>query len=195
MLDSSISNCCSAGIYEETDICMECKEHCSPIELCKYCEREYLEEEDMVMCDECITEHHSKYKQDGSIYVFVYGTLKKGFGNHHLLNKAECLDDRARTQEYYSMTGSGVPFVHHSPKKTMIKGELYKVNKNTLHMLDGLEGHPTWYKRQKVWVVDGYGGPLAKAWLYFNDNDRGYQDFPTGEFSRLTNFHLKPWKY
>ena len=27
-----ISNCCSAPVYEETDICSECKEHCEVIE-------------------------------------------------------------------------------------------------------------------------------------------------------------------
>ncbi len=27
-----ISNCCSAPVYEDTDICMECKEHCAVIE-------------------------------------------------------------------------------------------------------------------------------------------------------------------
>lgn len=31
------SNCCGAGIYEETDICMDCKEHCEP-SFCETCD-------------------------------------------------------------------------------------------------------------------------------------------------------------
>jgi len=179
-----ISNCCSAGIYEETDICMECKEHCDAIPLCSGCCDNYVEEMGDTLCEECMTERYAKYKQDGSIYVFVYGTLKVGFGNNYLLRGSECLGV-AKTQEYYSMTSSGIPFVHHTPKQTTIKGELYKVNKNTLHQLDMLEGHPNWYKRQQVWVVDGYGGPLAKAWLYFNNVDRGSQKLLTGDYQNF----------
>lgn len=26
------SNCCNAGVYENTDVCMDCKEHCEVIE-------------------------------------------------------------------------------------------------------------------------------------------------------------------
>ena len=29
----TVSNCCSAPIYEDTDICSDCKEHCDSIEL------------------------------------------------------------------------------------------------------------------------------------------------------------------
>ena len=184
----SISNCCSAGVYEETDICMDCKEHCVVINLCKYCDENYPEEEDQDLCDECITEHHARHKTGSGIFVFVYGTLKKGFGNHSLLHSATLIEKNCKTQEHYSMTSSGVPFVHHSPKQTTIKGELYKVNKNTLHMLDGLEGHPEWYKRQMVWISDAYGGPLAKAWLYFNDKERGHQKLLTGEYSRYSKY-------
>lgn len=32
-----ISNCCSAPVYDETDICMECKEHCEVIKECEAC--------------------------------------------------------------------------------------------------------------------------------------------------------------
>lgn len=28
----TISNCCGAGVYENTDICMECGEHCEVID-------------------------------------------------------------------------------------------------------------------------------------------------------------------
>ena len=27
-----VSNCCFAPLYPETDICMKCKDHCTPID-------------------------------------------------------------------------------------------------------------------------------------------------------------------
>ena len=31
-----VSNCCGASLYEETDVCSDCKEHCEPIEDYEY---------------------------------------------------------------------------------------------------------------------------------------------------------------
>jgi DnaJ-class molecular chaperone len=31
------SNCCGAPVYDDTDICSECKEHCSVIYTCPEC--------------------------------------------------------------------------------------------------------------------------------------------------------------
>jgi len=31
------SNCCTATVWEDTDICSKCMEHCDVIEECKYC--------------------------------------------------------------------------------------------------------------------------------------------------------------
>lgn len=36
-----ISNCCSASIYEDHDICSECKEHCGAIDVDSEDEDEY----------------------------------------------------------------------------------------------------------------------------------------------------------
>ena len=41
-----VSNCCGARVYDETDVCSDCKEHCEPIEDYEYDERQresYLE--------------------------------------------------------------------------------------------------------------------------------------------------------
>jgi len=33
--DDLISNCCNSTIYMNTDVCVECGEHCEPIEYCE----------------------------------------------------------------------------------------------------------------------------------------------------------------
>jgi len=40
------SNCCGAPVYEETDMCSACKEHCTEVEVyCAHCEWEGKEKE------------------------------------------------------------------------------------------------------------------------------------------------------
>ena len=42
--------------------------------------------------------------------VFVYGTLKKGFGNHRFLRGSVFLGN-ARTNDHFALYESGIPFV------------------------------------------------------------------------------------
>ena len=42
-----VSDCCGASIYPETDVCSDCKEHCTPVE-----EEEYYGEEEYTKEDE-----------------------------------------------------------------------------------------------------------------------------------------------
>ena len=103
--------------------------------------------------------------------VFVYGTLKKGFGNHRLLVKAEFMcpsyifDGKMLDLGAFPAVVDGAREIH---------GELYSVDKATLASLDRLEGHPTFYERRKVhaMVPDGPGqeGDM-EAWCYFLSKD------------------------
>ena len=42
----------------------------------------------------------------------------------------------------------------------------------TLKIIDRLEGHPEWYRREEVKVVTGKGETVT-AWLYFYPEKRG----------------------
>lgn len=96
------------------------------------------------------------------VKIFVYGTLMKGFGNHHLLEEeGSAYLGRAITCEKYVLHCAGVPFVHPSPsdlsipteRTTQIHGEVYEVSDRTvLDRLDRLEGHPDFYCRTKIQV-------------------------------------------
>lgn len=54
-----LSNCCSAPVYEETDICSDCKEHCGKLYECELC-GEYFDEENGSdnphRCNDCYEE-------------------------------------------------------------------------------------------------------------------------------------------
>lgn len=93
--------------------------------------------------------------------VFVYGTLKAGYGNHQLLTEggAEYLGKAEAPGCVYG------PFPFAKPSdnpEDWIKGELYLVNSRTLRRLDRLEGHPHSYTRTEAKLRDG-----RKAHIYY----------------------------
>lgn len=97
--------------------------------------------------------------------VFVYGTLRRGFGNHILLKSQRFLGEAITSDRAYVMIDSfGLPFVIKAPKNSSlsyyIAGELYEVDMPTLGALDTLESNGYLYKREKIRTSRG------KAWIY-----------------------------
>ena len=99
--------------------------------------------------------------------MFVYGTLRTGFHNNGWLEDSELLDV-GRTMEEYAMYANGIPYVSKKEKVSRIYGELYEVSRKTLLSIDMLEGHPKFYKREKIFV-ETLQGNIVKCWMYFND--------------------------
>ena len=90
------------------------------------------------------------------MYLFVYGTLKKGHGNHRVLGDAEYIGD-AELWGYRMFTLGGFPGISPSEGKSfsVVIGEVYKIEDRHLPNLDGLEGyypenHSGMYLREKV---------------------------------------------
>lgn len=105
----------------------------------------------------------------------VYGTLKQGYGNNRLLKDQEFIGS-GKTIDNYSMISFGVPMVYKDPATSPIAIELYKVTKDSLTgPLDRLEGHPTFYRREKIKVtVDEE--VYSDVWMYFSsDNSAEYR--------------------
>ena len=89
-----------------------------------------------------------------SKYVFVYGTLKNGYGNNRLLSRETFIGEAVTVPHDFTMIDGGFPYVllggvFH------IKGELWLLSSDnaeeTLARLDGLEGvRYDHYKRHEV---------------------------------------------
>lgn len=107
-----------------------------------------------------------------SVFVFVYGTLMRGFSNSPLLRDGIFIS-KAKTQKEFVLSAHGIPFVSkpekEEPFKTQIKGELYRVEHSLLYRMDALEGHPYSYKRELTPIVYNDNGAemTTNAWLYF----------------------------
>ena len=63
--------------------------------------------------------------------LFVYGTLKKGYGLHHVLSRRLRIGSYFTKQKGVRMTGFWYPFIFKDKtSKFSIKGELYDVDQN-----------------------------------------------------------------
>ena len=92
--------------------------------------------------------------------VFVYGSLKKGFGNSVYLNNSKFIkEDRARGFKMVSL-GSFPGAIRSENQNDMIYGELYEVDDKTLRNLDALEGYSqsysdNFYTREVINLISG----------------------------------------
>lgn len=104
--------------------------------------------------------------------LFVYGTLKKGFGNSVLLEGAPFVGECQAPGVMYRYSPTGhFPCVVEGDLK--VNGEVYEVTSDEQwNRLDGLEGHPRWYERK---IIDT---PFGKAWIYYMPADQVPQGSP-----------------
>jgi gamma-glutamylaminecyclotransferase len=95
--------------------------------------------------------------------VFVYGTLKAGYGNHQLLADSISIGD-ASTVARWAMIDSGFPVVLPGDDGQVV-GEVYDIDKITLQRLDRLESNGHMYQREVVDVALA-NGEVIQAWMY-----------------------------
>lgn len=87
--------------------------------------------------------------------LFVYGTLKKGFENHHFLDGAKFIGN-ATTKEKYPMVNviKAYPYlIHQKGQGKIINGEAYQIDEKILNRLDMLEGYPEHYDRDEITLI------------------------------------------
>ncbi len=99
--------------------------------------------------------------------LFVYGSLKKGFDNHHLLSKYAKRLGKAITIGKFSMfedSFGNYPYLIPVPKMR-VHGELYLIERSEiLDKLDRFEGYPEYYERKKILVKTHKG--TQRAFVY-----------------------------
>tara|TARA_R110000803_G_scaffold56959_3_gene114662 strand:+ start:7375 stop:8451 length:1077 start_codon:yes stop_codon:yes gene_type:complete len=103
--------------------------------------------------------------------VAVYGTLKKGFGNYYSYLKSSKFVGSGVTKDRYPLVVQGLPFlVNKRGIGYNVKVDVFKVSDITLGNLDALEGHPKWYRREKIDIKVKNGSTLP-CWVYFNTKE------------------------
>ena len=111
--------------------------------------------------------------------VFVYGTLKRGFDNHHILAKSKLISTAKTLYNYplickypsfpYLIDAEGEGFCVH--------GEVYDATYRTMLRLDELEGYPDHYTRREIEVVLE-DKTVTMATVYFLAEKIQYRNYP-----------------
>jgi gamma-glutamylcyclotransferase (GGCT)/AIG2-like uncharacterized protein YtfP len=101
-------------------------------------------------------------------FLFVYGSLKKGFDNHKLLCKYAKRVGKASTVGKFAMyedSFGNYPYLVKEPI-TKVMGELYEIKrKELLEKIDRFEGAPEYYQRKKIKVKTHKGVNLAFVYI------------------------------
>ena len=115
--------------------------------------------------------------------VFVYGSLKRGYWNNHLLEecRAAFKGETATAQRFHMLSGSveGRPrfpvILDDGPAESArpVAGEIYHVDDECLALLDRLERVPVSYERKLADVTED--GHSVKAHIYVGNPVRWRQ--------------------
>lgn len=101
--------------------------------------------------------------------AFVYGSIKHGLPNHRVLGTSEFICSTFTTDKYDMVSMGGFPAVKESVGVSVIQGEVYEINKETLERLDHLESNGLFYARKLI-KVDQVN---ELVWIYFIMNEMG----------------------
>lgn len=91
--------------------------------------------------------------------VFVYGSLRQGFQNHHWLKDSVRLGSTQILPEWSMFDHGAFPALVHAGE-TAVVGEVYDITDETLEALDRLEMCPEWFQRKCIETEFG------TAWIY-----------------------------
>lgn len=109
-----------------------------------------------------------------------------GLSNNSFLKGKATMLARGNTKKKYSMYCRGIPFVGKTPTYP-ITGEVWDVaDSSALRAIDGLEGHPTFYKREPIEVL-GEDGETYTAQLYFCEGPSTTVIRPNGDYREYLN--------
>jgi len=112
--------------------------------------------------------------------VFVYGTLMRGERNHRYL-ASSIYRGRWRTPPVYNLHSLTSYPVACPDGRQRLSGEVYRISRQTLCQLDGLEEYPLVYSRKLITT------PWGPAWLYLQAHAPAEAiPLPSGDWRRRT---------
>lgn len=114
--------------------------------------------------------------------VFVYGTLRKGEHNAHVLGDSPYCGKASTAADYQMLHLGGFPAIIPAVDGGVsIVGEVYECDAQTMIDLDRLEGAPDFYHRDVITLPDN--GDQVCVYVLNPDQVRGYEyDIPSGDW-------------
>jgi gamma-glutamylaminecyclotransferase len=104
--------------------------------------------------------------------VFVYGTLKRGGGNHAFMAGQEFVGEARTTAAYPLYELSGYPGMQAADGHAGVTGEVWSVDDGCLARLDELEGvSEGLYSRGPVSLLAPFADRTVEGYLYLKSVD------------------------
>ncbi len=105
-------------------------------------------------------------------FLFVYGSLKRGFHNHGRLESAQLIGEFHTNDAYVLLAGHGFPYLLKpeqmaSVPALQVKGECYLIDASVLAATDDLEANGVFYQREEIAIRSHATGEVLHAWAYF----------------------------
>ena len=116
---------------------------------------------------------------------FVYGTLRRGEPNHHLLDGCAFVG-AGRTEPRFTLVSLGAFPALVAGGETAVRGEVYEVDVATLAALDRLEEHPDFYQRRRIRLE---GGEEVVVYVLPRELARGYPAILSGDWRGAGTSH------
>ncbi len=114
------------------------------------------------------------------VNLFVYGTLRRGFGLSDYMAGSEYIGE-AVTLPRYRLTAAGIPFLHDGGS-TAVRGEVYRVPVGpVLYRIRRIERAYD----ERVVLLDGGPDVDGPVYAYFMEHSAraGTEDIPSGDFA------------
>jgi len=136
----------------------------------------------------------SKEDEYFEVYLFVYGSLKKGFENEHVLDKAKYISKAITVRKFamYASKRGDYPYLLKDKPLNNIEGELYKIaRKDLLKKIDIFEGSPDYYTRESIEVKSRSFDTNKRVFTYFYTNKKDHKKKqPITEWKKTISFDM-----
>lgn len=125
--------------------------------------------------------------------VFVYGSLKRGFHNQHMLEKAEFLGNATTVEKFpmFEVEKQEYPYlldIFHCDAEN-VEGEVFEVSDSLLKRLDFFEGVPEYYFRKLIQVE--LEGLVVDAYVYFFKEIKVPEGKPLKVWEKNNEYYVK----
>lgn len=122
------------------------------------------------------------------VHLAVYGTLRKGMSNHHLLEDAKCLYKGYSQIPYQMYQAGGIPYLVPSEEEHRIFLEVYEVGSQTVREINRLERG---YEKTVVYIDEIPEDHVDDAWIYIMREGFGGEKVEDGEFTTKAEIENK----
>ena len=135
--------------------------------------------------------------ENNTVLVAVYGSLRKGLGNHPCMASAKAVfidTGIAQNFELWAYSGKNFPCVTETTDgNAEVVVEVYETTQQGLEgPLDRLEGHNpdrpehSFYDRKQVPIILDSGN-IVQAWIYYHHDEPNVQQVVHGDWKEYVN--------